>query len=316
MKKEHQIIIAGAIGDAFGYNIEFKNLSQIAQIYGNSLLTIENARHWVISDDTQMTLFCLYAIQQAIHNNIVDLPTINQMIYQEYQNWFLTQDKKLIKNIEHPLLNLEKLQYCRAPGVTCITALKNKKMGLINKPINDSKGCGTIMRTAPISFLNLSIEDVIQLGCMQGATTHSHPTGYLSAGFFNGLLWGAIHDYDFVDAYIQSKEIISKYPKSEELMEYLEKIEPYTNQKFSPIELNFHIGKGWVAEETLGIAIYSFFRSQSFEECLYLSANHEGDSDSTASVAAQLWAAFHPIQNLDILFQKIDLFEEISHLLT
>ena len=88
MKKEHQIIIAGAIGDAFGYNIEFKNLSQIAQIYGNSLLTIENARHWVVSDDTQMTLFCFFAIQQAIHNNIVDLPTINQMIYQEYQNWF------------------------------------------------------------------------------------------------------------------------------------------------------------------------------------------------------------------------------------
>jgi ADP-ribosylglycohydrolase len=315
MKKEHQIILAGAIGDAFGYNIEFKNLSQIAQIYGKDLLTIDNAKNWVVSDDTQMTLFCLYAIQKATHNHILDVQTILSMIYEEYQNWFLTQKKLPFAQYNHPLLQLEQLHQCKAPGVTCLAALENKKMGTIAKPINDSKGCGTIMRTAPISFLPLSIKEVIHLGCMQGATTHGHPTGYLSAGFFNGLIWGALHNLSFEDSYIQTKEIIQNYPKSQELIQYLDKIERFTNQKFSPIELNFHIGKGWIAEEALGVAIYTFFQSSTFEECLYLSANHEGDSDSTASIAAQLWAAFHSIPNLETIFQKIDIMQEIFQII-
>lgn len=315
MKKEDQIILAGAIGDAFGYNIEFKNLSQIAQIYGPELLTIHNARNWVVSDDTQMTLFCLHAIKKAIDEHILDIELILPLIYEEYQNWFLTQKNLPFLQYNHPLLQLEKLHQCKAPGLTCLTALENKKMGTMEKPINDSKGCGTIMRTSPISFLPLSLKEVIHLGCMQGATTHGHPTGYLSAGFFNGLIWGSLHDLSFEESYIQTKEIIYNYPKSQELIYYLDKIERLTNKKFSPIELNFYIGKGWVAEETLGISIYTFFQSSTFEECLYLSANHEGDSDSTASISAQLWAAFNTIPNLEEFFQKIDIIQEIFQLL-
>ena len=40
------------------------------------------------------------------------------------------------------LLNYDELFEDRAAGRSCLTALRSGKMGSIEKPINNSKGCG------------------------------------------------------------------------------------------------------------------------------------------------------------------------------
>ena len=52
------------------------------------------------------------------------------------------------------------------------------------------------------------------------------------------------------------------------------------------------LGKGWVGEETLAIAIYAVARHiDSFEDTLIAAVNHGGDSDSTGSVAGNIIGA-------------------------
>jgi ADP-ribosyl-[dinitrogen reductase] hydrolase len=49
------------------------------------------------------------------------------------------------------------------------------------------------------------------------------------------------------------------------------------------------LGGGWVGEEALAIAIYSALSAETFMDAARIAANHSGDSDSTASIAGQLW---------------------------
>lgn len=52
----------------------------------------------------------------------------------------------------------------RAPGNTCISALESGAMGTIEEPINDSKGCGGVMRAAPVGML-YDYEEAFDTGC-------------------------------------------------------------------------------------------------------------------------------------------------------
>ena len=54
-------LFGGAIGDALGYKVEFKSLSSIRASYGEGGIQEpeETDGQFVVSDDTQMTLFTL-----------------------------------------------------------------------------------------------------------------------------------------------------------------------------------------------------------------------------------------------------------------
>ena len=52
------------------------------------------------------------------------------------------------------------------------------------------------------------------------------------------------------------------------------------------------IGGGWVGEEALGIGLYSAFVASDFTDAVQLASNHDGDSDSTAAITAQIHGAW------------------------
>lgn len=53
------------------------------------------------------------------------------------------------------------------------------------------------------------------------------------------------------------------------------------------------LGQGWVAEETLAIAIYCALKySNDFDKALIASVNHSGDSDSTGAVTGNILGAY------------------------
>lgn len=56
---------------------------------------------------------------------------------------------------------------------------------------------------------------------------------------------------------------------------------------------NIHrLGEGWVAEETLGIALYCALRYQDdFSAGVISAVNHKGDSDSTGAVTGNILGA-------------------------
>ena len=58
------------------------------------------------------------------------------------------------------------------------------------------------------------------------------------------------------------------------------------------------LGEGWVGEEALSVALYAALTGKSFPEVLAIGANHDGDSDSTASIAGQLYGAWRGMSDL------------------
>lgn len=304
-EKMLNIIKAGAIGDAFGYNVEFQSWEHIKITYGGPIL-FSNCDNYIISDDTQMTLFCLEALKENYQNNNNN-ESILKSIYDYYLDWNATQYHDLI--IRKEFSKQKELQKRQAPGRTCLTALGSGRFGTMENRINDSKGCGGIMRVAPIGFLNRNLDDIIYLGCMQSALTHGHPEGYLSSGFFAGLIHLGIKNISFKESYSIVKEKISLYKDSKDFIDYLNKIEKYLDFEFNnPNDMTDIIGEGWTGENALGLAIYALKQSKSFEHALVISTNHRGDSDSTASMAGQLFATFNTLDEKDLyIFEYLDL---------
>lgn len=312
-EKISNIIKAGAIGDAFGYNVEFKNWEQIKSTYNGPIL-FSNCNNYIVSDDTQMTLFCLEALKDNSNKNDNN-DDILKYIYEYYLDWNATQYQDLeVKNKFGKQNNLHKRQ---APGMTCLSALGSGRFGTMTNKINNSKGCGGIMRVAPIAFLDKSLEEIIYLGNMQAAITHGHPEGYLSSGFFAGLIYLGIKGLSFEEAYKATKEKILTYNESNEFIKYLNKLEENLDFEFNnPNDMIEVLGEGWTGETALGLAIYAFKHGKSFEHALVISTNHRGDSDSTASLAGQLYCAFKEINSNDLeKYEQLDIKDVIDNCL-
>jgi ADP-ribosylglycohydrolase len=293
-------LLAQALGDAFGYIIEFDKWESIKAMYGSNGLPYELSKlELVATDDTQMALFCLEGITNAdkkAKENGRKLEDPTDEIYQSFLDWYATQDIYHLAdlNLESKtgLLAYKELYERRAPGNTCLSALGSKRKGSVRNPINDSKGCGGIMRVTPIAFFAKSIDDAFDWGVKQAAITHGHPEGYLSAGVYSAVAYELIHNTnDIFKAIDKAEAILKDYPKSENMMNIVNKT-VWTSKHSQGLQnnaLTSELGQGWVGEEAFSVAVYCAATSSTFKEMIEKSANHSGDSDSTAMLAAGLW---------------------------
>jgi len=293
-------LLAQALGDAFGYIVEFDKWESIKSMYGNNGLIYEPCKlELVATDDTQMALFCLEGIinaQKKAEERGVKVEDPTDELYKSFLDWNKTQDiyHRADKNNENSsgLIAYEELHQRRAPGNTCLSALGSKRKGTIKNPINDSKGCGGIMRVTPIAFFAKNIDDAFDWGAKQAAITHGHPEGYLSAGMYSAIAYELIHNTNDIFKAISKAEIVLQdYPKSEKMLDVVNKTvwASKHSEGLQNNSLTTELGEGWVGEEAFAVAVYCAVTSTTFKEVLEKSANHSGDSDSTAMLAAGLW---------------------------
>ncbi len=57
-------------------------------------------------------------------------------------------------------------------------------------------------------------------------------------------------------------------------------------------------GQGWVGDEALAVGLHAAAKASSFSEAIEVASNQDGDSDSTASIAAQLYGARHGLSRI------------------
>ncbi|NUS74030.1 MAG: ADP-ribosylglycohydrolase family protein, partial [Corynebacteriales bacterium] len=174
------------MGDALGADIEFNSLAEIRQRFGHAGLqdlVEHDGRTGAITDDTQMTLFTAEAFlafrrRAESYGAAVFAPAL----YYSYQRWMATQGEQPVAGkraveLRGLLLDSQDLHHRRGPGNTCLTALRSGIFGTVDRPINNSKGCGGVMRVAPLAEW-----DGLRFGEAAAAITHGHPTGQLAAG--------------------------------------------------------------------------------------------------------------------------------------
>ena len=186
-------LIGGAVGDALGYPVEFMSASSIREKYGERGITGYELHDGVarISDDTQMTLFTATGIllgeTRGCVRGIAGPPWV--YVWLSYKDWYRTQTEKYPMGGAHFswLDDIPELYSRRAPGNTCLSALASGKEGTTENPINDSKGCGGVMRVSPVALFfgendnihDLHLDEIDHIAAEVAAITHGHPLGYI-----------------------------------------------------------------------------------------------------------------------------------------
>jgi ADP-ribosylglycohydrolase len=158
--------------------------------------------------------------------------------------------------------------------------------GFVDLPVNDSKGCGGVMRVAPIG---LAAAHPCGLGIASAALTHGHPSGYLAAGAAAVMIARLRDGEPLRPAAEDAIAAVSQWDGHEETVAALRHAVRLADREPVPSpETVESLGEGWVAEEALAIAVYCALTGRSFDEAVLAAANHSGDSDSTAAIAGNL----------------------------
>ena len=78
----------------------------------------------------------------------------------------------------------------------------------------------------------------------------------------------------------------------DELLALLQKAVDLSRQDLDDLDAVRQLGRGWVGEEALAIAVYcSLKHSDSFADAIIAAVNHSGDSDSTGAIAGNIAGA-------------------------
>jgi ADP-ribosylglycohydrolase len=278
------------VGDALGAVVEFDRLDEIRRRYGPDGLTGFPAEAGPITDDTQMTLFTAEALIRArrrararrYHYAVDELWT-------GYRRWLATQQDGPAEGDDGGLGAEPVLRHRRGPGNTCLSALTGNVPGFVELPVNNSKGCGGVMRVAPVGLVAAR---PCPLGIASAALTHGHPSGYLSAGAGAELIARLRAGEGLRAAVEAAVEAVSSWPGHEETIAALGRAVALADREPAPTpEAVATLGEGWVGEEALAIAVYCALTGDSFSTAVLAAANHSGDSDSTAAITGNLLGA-------------------------
>jgi ADP-ribosylglycohydrolase len=291
-------IVAGAIGDALGAPIEFDDFDAIRRRYGPTGVTDfapACGRVGAITDDTQMTLFTAEGLLRARG----DASTVDDIeaIRRSYLRWLSTQGLGTSVGVELDgwMLQQRFLHERRAPGNTCLSALHMGGKGSPEAPCNSSKGCGGVMRVAPIAALP---HDWFEVAVHAAAITHGHPSGYLSAGALAYMLGECVHGTPLVDAVERAVTALARWADHDETLQAIRNAQQLaTRGHVTPEDLEL-LGGGWVGEEALAIGLCCALTAPDVRSGLLLAVNHSGDSDSTGAIAGNLLGAVHGIDGL------------------
>ncbi len=290
-------LLGGAVGDALGGPVEFDRYIDIQRKYGEVtgyIVTGSNLPR--ITDDTQMTLFTAEGLLRAFcrGNQRGIKPLFARIVYHAYLRWLYTQGEQSpdpdfnVGSFDGWLIKIRELHQRRAPGNTCLSALKSGSMGSIEKPINNSKGCGGVMRVAPVGLIMFE-DAVFDTACEIAAITHGHPSGYLAAGVFAQIIAGIKNGLSLQEAIDAALALLKVKPDHAECLAAIQQALALAERERPSAQTIESMGGGWVAEEALAISLYCALTAKDdFSRGVLHAVNHSGDSDSTGSMTGNL----------------------------
>lgn len=321
-------LIGGAVGDAFGAPVKFMKYEQIQEKFGVSgitdLLATMEGKEATITDDTQLTLFTaeglLRSIVRANQRGVIRTCKDTAIIvFRAYLRWLYTQGLSTPnwnpKSYDGWLVKVKKLHGYREPGITCITSLGKGVMGTIEKPLNNSEKCGTVIRVAPVGLVE-SEEDVFEVGSRVGVITHGHPLAYLSSGVLATLIFYILEGFTLHESLEKAMARLKMYEGHEACLESLNKAIELAKEGPATPEKLASFGDGFMAHEALAMGVYCSLCCQtSFEEGLKLAVNQTGNSNSVAAITGHILGTLLGVEAIDPKYiQVLDMKKEVEQM--
>lgn len=327
-------ILGGAAGDALGYPIEFLKMDEIIEEYGKAGITehkLYNGKA-LVSDDTQMTMYTACGLLKGYTRFVTRgiMGDWAEYVHRAYQDWRYTQ----FKGYGQPLglgscwlLNMEDMYSCRAPGNTCLSALETSKCGKTYSPINNSMGCGGLIRVAPVGLYLprhlQSIKEVDVIGAEVAAITHGNPLAYIPAAALVHIIAMATTTEEDLETIIKDARntVGSIYADKEgvDIFElFVDKAIALAHEDISDGDAIKELGEGWLGLEAFSIAIYCAVKYQDdFEKAIITAVNHDGDSDSTGAITGNILGAYHGVSAIpDKFLDHLELKDILEILIT
>lgn len=281
-------VVSGvALGDALGNRLEFLRAPSDADFQRQLSLPL------VVSDDTQMTLFSLEAMRQG------------WSFANAYLRWFSTQGEV---GTGDGLLGFGEMYDVQAPGMTCMSACRSLLLG--KTVANDSKGNGTVMRSAHIAYevagKNGELVQAIALAREDAATTHKHPFAAQSSELLTAIHWHLMAGQSLEEAVILALGCVTVDSDVSELCRSA--LEPERYQALR------HEKGGWVAEEALALAVGAVAHNPAFLDVVRSAVTIAGDSDTVGAIAGGLAAALGKIPPPHLV-RKLNVAKPIEYVL-
>ncbi|MCW2132605.1 ADP-ribosylglycohydrolase family protein [Arthrobacter sp. VKM Ac-2550] len=304
-------LLGGSLGDQLGYAVEFSSWNQIQERFGPDGLRdfsqLDFPGH--ISDDTQLTLYTVDAVVEALEwANDGTAADETALLWLAYLRWYAGQEGGFPDSAPQPAprwIDAQPvLKQRRDPGKARLSGLATGEMGTLARPVNpQSKGCGSVVRSAPFGLLPFVTPETVYTFAVNGsALTHGHPAAHHSAAAFASLIRLLVHENaSFSDAAAAVLTRAEQETSVPELAARLRAAIGLAEQGvIAPAELPAALGEGWVAEEALAVALYAVLVTagsttpeEHFRSALTIAINHDGDSDSTGSIAGNILGAFY-----------------------
>ena len=334
-------ILGGAFGDALGFPVEFMTLSEIVERYGrHGIVGLElgpNGRA-LVSDDTQMTLFTLDGLTTGIRRARELGTDAKAEVYLDraYLDWFATQQSRLhYMNAFTSIYSDQRLRGQRTPRRTCMSALTQqfvnldnprdmfniKNRGRLEQPINDSRDCGAVMRSAPIGLLlneenyNLGAENVALVAARGAAITHGNPLGWLPAALLAEIVHRMTYrkpadptlDRLMLNALYQIEQQFRGIKELPEFVSLMEKaIQLAMTSQVKPGAALAQLGKGVTGDSALAAAVYLSMRYQNdFYTAMHAAVNCSGESDTIGSVTGNILGAWQGYEAISMQLDQV-----------
>lgn len=319
ISKYRGCLLAGAVGDALGYPVEFLGEGEIFSRYGRPGIRSYELAGGVaeISDDTQMTMFTAAGLLSAATGGGGMLDAVAA----SYQDWLRTQTGERFTPGERQtswLVTVPALWSRRAPGNTCMGALLQKR------PVADSRGCGGVMRVAPIGLYlgdgaRCSQDEADRLGGRAAALTHGSDLAYIPAAMLVHIVSLAAHREDMSlaaivdDAMAAMGRLYAGAAHIDGFLARMERAAALARSGTDDLAAIHALGEGWYGDEALAIAVFCALRySDDLARALTAAVNHRGDSDSTGAVTGNILGAYLGMEAVPAQYlQDLELRQEL-----
>lgn len=305
----HGCLLGGALGDALGFAVETLDLESIRAAYGPAGLTSPTQLSGVFrfSDDTQLSLYTVDGLVDAIQwANEGVAADETACLWLAYLRWLATQGETPPSSapVAPPrwIDAQTVLRHRRRPGAACLSGLRGGEMGTLSRPVNpEAKGSGTVMRSAPFGLVpHIPVEVADRLAMNAAALTHGHPAALHGAAVVAVLIHGIVRQGMSLREAVSAAVARAYTSNVPELAEFLETAVRLADDDGSPEQMSAALGGGWTADEALAIAVYAVLASeaaagpeQHFRAAIALAINHDGDSDTTGSLAGNILGALY-----------------------
>lgn len=313
-------LLGGAVGDALGWPVEFLSLNDIKREYGKNGITDLQIYEDVaeITDDTQMTIFTADGLlKSAMSNFDKNLIPDMDIIYDSYQDWYNTQSYNPEIANKGWISNIDALYARRAPGNTCIGSLQSGRPGSIEKPINNSEGCGGVMRVAPVGLMYYKNPKLaFEVGARCAALTHGSPNAYLAAGVHACIIANLIQGKELDESINNAIEVLKEYDGHSKTLKLLNNAIAFAKSDIDNKTAIEMLGEGWHGDEAIAISVYCALKSpKDFENALIMAVNHNGDSDSTGAIVGNILGAYLGVDEIPNKWKtNVELSNELKKL--